>query len=357
MSNKFLSKKITILAAILFGGLLIAFSILMSASFTGVKLSVVSPSSQWTQGVGVGVAVPACAGSNASVTCTSGVPDIRIAFEPTCEYATSYFMHLFISGTLGDFSQGYVGNDPSGERIFLSCGGIFEWSANQPRNVTGAPGGTIAPPQSNKTYAVRIRDSGERLHTEFSFTTPNCAPPPGDFNLSLNGSAACNSVPLSWTASSGATAYRILRGSPLVDISPYQPYTALNFTDTTVSQNTTHPYQIEAYNAYGTNRSNTISVSTPYCSPTLSFSGSPTSIFQGQSTTLTWSSANVTSCTASGSWSGGKALSGSEIVFPSPPPSATFNLTCSGPGGSASASVTVSITPLALPDWREIIPR
>ncbi len=195
-----------------------------------------------------------------------------------------------------------------------------------------------------------------------NFGNVNISIPPGDFNLSLGGegggAVACNSVPLSWTAASGADAYRILRGSPRVDISPYQPYTALNFIDTTVSQNTTYLYQIEAYNAGGgTKRSNEINVTTPYCPPTVSLSANPMNIFQGQSSTLTWSSTDSTSCTASGSWSGSKALSGSEVIIPSPPPSATYNLTCSGLGGSTMQSVTINITSLLLPDWREIIPR
>lgn len=182
--------------------------------------------------------------------------------------------------------------------------------------------------------------------------------PPGDFSLSVGGGLACNSVPLSWTASSGADGYRILKGSPRVDISPYQPYTALNFIDTSVSQNTDYLYQIEAYNGGGANRSNTINVTTPYCSPTLNFSGSPATIFQGQSTTLSWSTSLATSCAASGAWSGSKPTSGSEVIIPSPPPSATYTLTCTGPGGSTGPqSVTIDVLPLALPDWREIIPR
>ena len=190
---------------------------------------------------------------------------------------------------------------------------------------------------------------------------PPPIPQPSDFNLNLggggSGSVTCNSVPLSWTASSNAEGYKILRGAPRVDISPYQPYTALNFYDTSVSQNTTYLYQIEAYNSDGTNRSNIINVSTPYCPPTVNLSANPTSIYQGQSSTLTWSSAYATSCVASGGWSGSKPTSGSETVIPSPPPSATYTLTCSGSGGSAAQSVTINITPLALPDWREIIPR
>lgn len=181
---------------------------------------------------------------------------------------------------------------------------------------------------------------------------------PGDFTLSVGSGLACNSVPLSWTASVGASGYRILKGAARVDITPYNPYTALNFTDTSVSENTSYLYQIEAYNGAGTNRSNVKTVTTPFCPPTLSFSGTPTTIFQTGSTVLTWSTGFTTSCTASGAWSGSKPTSGSQTVFPSPPPSATFTLTCTGPGGSTGPqSVVITIVPLALPEFKEIIPR
>lgn len=217
-------------------------------------------------------------------------------------------------------------------------------------------GTRLVSPITNTTYTITC--SGPTAPSAQSSAAIIVNQPPGDFNLSVGGGLACNSVPLSWTAASGADGYRILRGSPRVDISPYQPYTALNFTDTSVSQNTSYVYQIEAYNASGVNRSNALNVDTPFCSPTLNFSGNPTSIFEGQSTTLTWSSSYATSCTASGAWSGSKAVNGGEVVIPSPPPSATYTLTCTGPGGSTGPqSVTINITPLALPDWKEIIPR
>ena len=211
-------------------------------------------------------------------------------------------------------------------------------------------------PSNTTTYTIAC--DGIMGGSVQSSATVTVLQQPGDFNLNTGGSVACNSVPLSWTAASGADGYRILKGSPRVDISPYQPYTALNFTDTSVSQNTGYLYQIEAYNSAGTNRSNTINITTPYCLPTVDLSANPTSIFQGQSSTLTWSSAYATSCTASNAWSGSKALNGSEVVIPSPPPSATYSLSCFGPGGSIGPqSVTVNIAPLALPNWKEIIPR
>ena len=48
--------------------------------------------------------------------------------------------------------------------------------------------------------------------------------------------------------------------------------------------------------------------------PTVSLSANPTTITSGASTTLSWSSTNATSCTASGDWSGSKALTGSQVM-------------------------------------------
>lgn len=208
-------------------------------------------------------------------------------------------------------------------------------------------------------YLITITGAPLGKTTTFNLTVNA---PPGDFTLST-GSVACNSVPLSWTASSDADGYRILKGAARIDITPYNPYTALNFTDTAVSENTTYLYQIEAYNDVGTNRSNARNITTPYCPPTLSFSGDPTTIFEGQSSNLVWSSAYTTSCAASASpaqssWDGSKSLNGNQIVVPLPPPTVTYNLQCSGLGGTTPVqTVVINITPLGLPQWREIIPR
>lgn len=237
----------------------------------------------------------------------------------------------------------------------------YSWSGDPPLAGQIVNPVNISYPSSGpKTGSVAVTSGGQSSGLNSCTNSVNVTgpPPPGDFTLSFGGSATCNSVPLSWTASSNADGYRILRGAPRVDISPYQPYTALNFTDTTVSQNTTYPYQIESYNISGTKRSNTINITTPFCPPTLTFSGSPNPIYQGQSTTLIWSTTFANACTASGAWSGSKAVGGSEIVFPSPPPSVTYNLQCSGPGGTTPVQpVPITITPFALPEWKEIIPR
>jgi len=77
--------------------------------------------------------------------------------------------------------------------------------------------------------------------------------------------------------------------------------------------------------------------------PTVSLSANPTSVAAGGSSTLSWSSTNATSCTASGAWSGAKTTSGSQSTGALNATS-TYNLSCSGSGGSGNASTTVTVT-------------
>ncbi len=93
-------------------------------------------------------------------------------------------------------------------------------------------------------------------------------------------------------------------------------------------------------------RSATVSVQAtpaPTPAPTVSLSANPTSVAAGGSTQLSWSSTNATGCTASGAWSGGKAISGNQTIT-NLTNTGTFTLQCSGAGGSASRSVTVTVS-------------
>ncbi|MEL1231699.1 MAG: glycoside hydrolase, partial [Candidatus Neomarinimicrobiota bacterium] len=61
--------------------------------------------------------------------------------------------------------------------------------------------------------------------------------------------------------------------------------------------------------------------------PTASISADPTTVYIGNSTTLTWSSTNATSCAASGAWEGTKSTSGSEDITISQAGELTFTIT------------------------------
>ena len=85
-------------------------------------------------------------------------------------------------------------------------------------------------------------------------------------------------------------------------------------------------------------------VSTPPPSPSASLTLAPANINTAQTTVLSWSSANATSCTASGAWSGAKATSGTVTVTPGGAGNFTYSLACSGEGGTANASAALSVT-------------
>ena len=78
--------------------------------------------------------------------------------------------------------------------------------------------------------------------------------------------------------------------------------------------------------------------------PTVQISANPLTVASGGVSTLTWSSTDATACTASGAWSGGKALAGSQTTA-SLTATGTYTLTCSGGGGSATQSATVTVLP------------
>src|SRR5262249_1171201 len=70
--------------------------------------------------------------------------------------------------------------------------------------------------------------------------------------------------------------------------------------------------------------------------PTASLTASPTSIVPGNSSTLTWSSTNATSCSGTGFTVTAPGTSGSTSV--SPTATTTYTLTCTGSGGQQATA-------------------
>ncbi len=75
--------------------------------------------------------------------------------------------------------------------------------------------------------------------------------------------------------------------------------------------------------------------------PTASLSVSTSDARIGGSATLTWTSTNALSCTASGDWSGTLATTGSQSIAITKAAS-NFTLNCSGAGGNANAQATIT---------------
>jgi len=114
---------------------------------------------------------------------------------------------------------------------------------------------------------------------------------------------------------------------------------------------------IASQNVIGLSSGTTPPVSVP--APTVTISANPITITAGQSTTLTWSSTNATTCTASGAtgnvWSGAVATAGSQTVTPVNNPgllpySIGYTITCNGTGGTSNpSSVSVQVNAPAVP--------
>jgi hypothetical protein len=78
---------------------------------------------------------------------------------------------------------------------------------------------------------------------------------------------------------------------------------------------------------------------------TVTISASLTTITLGSSTTITWTSTNATSCTASNAWSGTETVNGSVVETPASAGTSTYTIACTGPGGTATSSVSVTVNP------------
>jgi hypothetical protein len=124
-------------------------------------------------------------------------------------------------------------------------------------------------------------------------------------------------------------------------LTPTQIYTALK--NGALAMSSTSPNYQSGYGFVQANTSATMIPATAPAAPTLTLSSA--SITVGASSTITWSSANTTGCTASGAWSGALASNGSQTLTPTAAGSDTYTLFCSNVAGASpatSATLTVA---------------
>ena len=75
---------------------------------------------------------------------------------------------------------------------------------------------------------------------------------------------------------------------------------------------------------------------------TATLTANPTTITSGQTATLTWNATNVTSCIPGSGWTTSQATSGSQVTA-ALTANTSFSITCSGDGGSATATALVEV--------------
>ena len=79
--------------------------------------------------------------------------------------------------------------------------------------------------------------------------------------------------------------------------------------------------------------------------PSLTISASPNQIIENQTTSISWSTTDATSCSAVGGWSNKTSAVDSQIVGPLTD-TTRYRMTCTGPGGSITRSTTVTVNPM-----------
>ena len=195
---------------------------------------------------------------------------------------------------------------------------------------------------TENVYVYKLSSGGG---SQSSDTTPPTIPT----NLSATA-VSSSQINLSWTASTdnvGVTGYDIYRGGTFLTT-----VTTTSYSNTGLTASTLYSYTVRAKDAAGNNSAQTAPVSATTQAqtslPTITLSASPTLVTGGSSSTLTWSSTNATSCTASGAWSGSKATSGSQSIT-NITTTTTYTLSCTGTGGTANQNVTVTVASITPP--------
>lgn len=90
-----------------------------------------------------------------------------------------------------------------------------------------------------------------------------------------------------------------------------------------------------------------LGVNKPAPAPTLTLTGNPTNITQGENIKLIWNSTDIppNGCTASNAWSGTKNANGEETVTPTSSGQIKYSLKCAGPGGSVTQDLNITVYP------------
>ena len=208
------------------------------------------------------------------------------------------------------------------------CTALGDWSGS--KATSGSQ--TIGPLTTDSTFNLSCSGVGGSINESISITVAASATPSVTLSASPSSLPYNGSTTLSWssTNSSGCTAS-----------GDWSDNKATSGSQTILALTANSSFNLSC-SGPGGDASDSISITVAAPLPTLSFSANPSTVSQNGLTTLDWSSTDVTSCTASGDWSGIKDATGSEITSVSTIDS-QFTLTCSGAGGTVNDTVNVTV--------------
>ena len=209
-----------------------------------------------------------------------------------------------------------------------SCAAAGGWSGTLPQSGTRSTGTLTA----TTTFTVSCTGAGGTATQAATVTVHPAAPA-----ISLKASPS--------TVTSGGSAtvtWNSLNATSCTASGTYNGSVPTSGARSTAPLGADATYTLTCTGSGGTAaQSVTVTVTPPLPSVTLKVN--PSTLASGHAATLTWNSANTTACTASGAWSGARAINGTASTG-ALNANATYTLTCSGPGGSAAQSATVTLS-------------
>jgi hypothetical protein len=210
-----------------------------------------------------------------------------------------------------------------------SCSASDGWSGKKP--MSGAASTGIV--DADASYTLTCEGPGGKA-TQSAKVSVKAASPTLSLSVGPSAITKGGSATLNWTATNATSC--VAAG----DWAGTKPVHGSQWTGVLSA---TATYRLTCSGTGGTAaQSATVSVSS-HPTATVSFYASPSTVADGGASKLTWTSSNATSCTASGGWSGAKAVSGTQATG-ALKADTTFGLTCTGSGGNATQSTTVSVT-------------
>ncbi|MEO8379554.1 MAG: hypothetical protein ABI779_07800 [Acidobacteriota bacterium] len=181
-------------------------------------------------------------------------------------------------------------------------------------------------PQTTTTYTLTV--SGPTGSTTRQATITVVPPPTATFTATPTSISDGEVASLSWTTTN-ATTVSIDNGVGSVSASG----------TASVSPSATTTYMLTA-NGIGGSTTKQVSVTVTPPKPQISFTASPRTIAEGESSTVSWNVLNATGVSIDHGI-GTRPASGSVSV--SPTATTTYRLTATGPGGSSTAQVTITV--------------
>lgn len=169
---------------------------------------------------------------------------------------------------------------------------------------------------------------------------PTLSPPQVSVSASRTSISPGEAVSLSW-ASAGA---RLCQAAG--DWSGGRP---LQGVATTGALDRTSEFHVYCAGAGGLGYDTAqVSVVDETARPVVSLAADDPTLLENDSTRIRWTSANATACTASGAWAGSRPVVGSENTG-NLTADTDYTLTCTGPGGSDSATLRIAVAPAPEP--------